>query len=135
MTSGHRVVLLFVVVAVAFAAVMILYARRAGPETGPLIPETAARELVESDNTVVGLLGGVRKIGWRDEREVGRNEVALSAVVFGVRDTGRYYADLVQRDGRWRVERASFVLPDGRRLPLAGDRPPALEPRSEDGRR
>lgn len=128
MTSGNRVVLLILLIAAAFAAAMILYATRSRPEAGPLIPEAAARELVESDNTVVGSIGGIRRIGWRDEREIGRNEVGLSAVVFGARDSGRYYADVVLRDERWSVERASFVLPDGRRLPLLGDRPPALEP-------
>lgn len=128
MTSGNRVVLLILLIAAAFAAAMILYATRSGPEAGPLIPETAARELVESNNTVVGSIGAIRRVGWRDEREVGRNEVGLSAVVFGARDSGRYYADVVLRDERWSVERASFVLPDGRRLPLLGDRPPALEP-------
>lgn len=133
MASGSRIVLVFLLVAVTFAAVMILYARRAAPGDEPLLPETAARELIEADNTVVGMMGGVRKIGWRDEREIGRDEVALSAVVFGARDSGRYYADLARRDGRWSVRRASFVLPDGRRLPLAGERPPALEPPAGDG--
>ena len=128
MPTGNRIILVFFVVAVAFAAVLILYARRAVPEAGPLIPETAARELVELDNTVVGLMGGVRKIGWRDEREIGRNSLGLSAVVFGARDTARYYADVVLRDDRWSVVRASLVLPDGRRLPLAGEGRPALEP-------
>lgn len=54
--------------------------------------------------------------------------MALSGVVLGVRDSGRYYVDLVRRDERWSVERASLVLSAGTRLPLAGDRRPALEP-------
>lgn len=135
MSSGNRVVLSILLLAAAFAAAMILYATRSRPDAGPPIPESAARELVESNNTVVGSIGGIRRIGWRDERETGRNEVALSAVVFGARDSGRYYADLVLRNDRWSVARASFVLPDGRRLPLRGDRAPALEPSPEPSTR
>nr|MBA3584390.1 hypothetical protein [Gemmatimonadota bacterium] len=48
-------------------------------------------------------------------------------VVVGARDSGRLYADLEAADARWTVIRAAFVLSSGERLPLAGERPPALE--------
>lgn len=128
MGSGRRIVALLFLVAAAFAAVMLAYAVRAEREFDPAVPRTAAREVLEAHNVVVGTLGGIRRVEWGEEREVGRDEVALEAAVEGARGRGRFYADLARRDGAWRVERASFVLSDGRRLPLRGDRAPTLEP-------
>lgn len=131
MPSGRRIVVLIFVVAAAFAAVMLTYAIRTERTFEPELPDTAARETLEASNTVVGLLGGIRRVDWRDEREIGREAVAMRADVVGARDSGRYYVDLDHRDGHWRVDRAAFVLSDGRRLPIRGERPPALEPGAE----
>lgn len=125
--SGTRIVLLFFLLAVVFIVIMYGYGRRVGSRYRDT-PDAVLAERIEADNTVVGLVGGVERVVVTDEREIGEDEVGLAARVLGARDSGRVYADLAERDDRWRVVRAAFVLSGGRRLPLEGSGRPALEP-------
>lgn len=129
--SGTLLVLLFVLFAALAYLAFRIYGDRALEARRPDTPVTAVRELVESDNTLVGLLGGVRRI--EPIEVVGENAsegagASVSAVAVGSRDTARVYVDLNVEEGKWVTLRASAVLPDGRRLPLAGLDPPLLEP-------
>lgn len=132
MRSGRRLVLLLALVAAAAAVVFRLYGDRALRERPTETPVTAARDFVVADNTVVGVLGGVRRIEpveIRASSSAGLPGRWLDAEVVGARATGRLYADVEFAGGRWVVRRAALRLADGRRLPLAGEERPALEPR------
>lgn len=120
MRSGTRLVLLSLLVAAAAAVAFWSYASRREAQRPPTAV-TVARELVAADNTVVGRLGGLRSfepvsVGPAAGRE---GVVLVVARVAGARDSGRLEADLVERDGRWRVAEAVFVLSGGESLPLA----------------
>lgn len=118
-----------------FAATVFLvfrwYGDRALESRGPDTPFAAARERIEADNTLVGLLGGIRGVQplevVGDNRSTGAG-ASVSALAVGSRDSARIYLDLAIEDGRWRVIRGSAWLADGRRLPLEGAGRPSLEP-------
>ena len=129
--SGTALVLLFVFIAAVAYAVFRIYGDRALEARGPDTPVTAVRELVEADNTLVGLLGGIRRVEpievVGDNRAEGAG-VSVSAVVVGSRDSARVYVDLTAEEGRWVPVRTSAVLADGRRLPPRSPSRPRLEP-------
>jgi hypothetical protein len=129
--SGTALVFLFVVVAGLVYAVFRLYGDRALQARGPDTPVTAVREMVEADNTLVGLLGGIRRV--EPIEVVGDNGlepdgVSVIAVVVGGRDSARVYVDLAVEGGRWVPIRSSAVLTGGRRVPPRSSPPPRLEP-------
>jgi hypothetical protein len=129
--SGTALVFLFVVVAGLVYAVFRLYGDRALQARGPDTPVTAVREMVEADNTLVGLLGGIRRV--EPIEVVGDNGlepdgVSVSAVVVGGRDSARVYVDLAVEGGRWVPVRSSAVLAGGRRVPPRSSPRPRLEP-------
>jgi hypothetical protein len=131
--SGTALVLLFVVFAALAYVAFRVYGDRALEARGPDTPVTAVRELVEADNTLVGLLGGIRRV---EPIEVvgdsgpGGPGASVSALVVGSRDSARVYVDLAVEEGRWVPLRTSAVLMDGRRLPAQGSPRPRLEPMS-----
>ncbi len=129
--SGSRIVLLFVAFAALAAGLFEAYSRRALDTREVGTPVTAARAFVSGDNTVVGLLGGVRRLDPERVEAAGPRMRALVASVVGARDSGRLYADVEFVDHRWEVRRAVFVVSDGTRLPLIGDARPTLEPVAE----
>ena len=108
----------------AFAALVAIllatYGRRSADLRPADTPVTAAHTFVSSDNTAVGLLGGIRELRPTELQGAGPAERALAATVIGARDSARLFADLAFVDERWEVERALLVMPDGQRLPLAG---------------
>jgi hypothetical protein len=129
--SGTALVFLFVVVAGLVYAVFRLYGDRALQARGPDTPVTAVREMVEADNTLVGLLGGIRRV--EPIEVVGDNGlepdgVSVIAVVVGGRDSARVYVDLAVEGGRWVPVRSSAVLAGGRRVPPRSSPRPRLEP-------
>ena len=129
--SGTIVVLLFVLFAGLAYAVFRVYGDRAIEARGPDTPVTAVRELVEADNTLVGVLGGIRRMEPIEVVGDGGPEgpsASVSALVVGSRDSARVYVDLAVEDGRWLPLRTSAVLMDGRRLPPQGSPRPRLEP-------
>ena len=128
--SGRRVVWMFFLYAAVVFLVLELYGHHAMRERPPDSPVAAARELVESDNTTVGLLGGVVDVVPLEVEvlaERPRPTQAVEATVLGARDTATLYADVGLDSGRWTVLRAALVLADGTRLPLEGEGRAALE--------
>ncbi len=120
----------FLYAAIVFLALEV-YGRRVMRERPPDSPVAAGRELVESDNTTVGLMGGVVNfipLEVEALAETPRPTRAVTARVVGARDTAILYADVRLDAGRWRVVRAAVVLSDGTRLPIEGSGRPALEP-------
>ncbi|MGH7589232.1 MAG: hypothetical protein ACRELU_11640 [Gemmatimonadota bacterium] len=116
-----------------FAGVSFLLFRWHGERSlearGPETPFRAARELIEADNTLVGLLGGIRRVEPLEVVGVNRPAGAsVSALAVGSRDSARVYVDLAVEDGRWVPLRTSAVLMDGRRLPPQSFPRPRLEP-------
>lgn len=129
--SGIRLVLMMALFAAGAFFLFAWYGHRALEARGPDTPFRAAREVIEADNTLVGLLGGIRRV--EPLEVVGENGPAgasVSALAVGSRDSARVYLDLAVDDDRWKVIRASAWLPDGRRLPLDGAGRPRLEPAS-----
>ncbi|HYO46947.1 MAG TPA: hypothetical protein VEY33_09710 [Gemmatimonadota bacterium] len=122
MSTGTRVVLGFVVFAAVVFAAFEIYGRRAIAHRGPDSPVLAAREAVQADNTVVGLVGGIgtfETIGI----EPGSSDSAaawLEVRVLGARDSGRMIAEMAIENGRWIVRNATFTLSDGTTIPVAG---------------
>ena len=129
--SGTALVLLFVVFAALAYVAFRVYGDRALEARGPDTPVTAVRELVEADNTLVGLLGGIRRVEPIEvvgDSGLGGPGASVSALVVGSRDSARVYVDLAVEEGRWVPLRTSAVLMDGRRLPLQSAHRPRLEP-------
>ncbi|MGH7563882.1 MAG: hypothetical protein ACREK5_05620 [Gemmatimonadota bacterium] len=129
--SGTWLVLLMALFAGTAFLLFRWYGERALETRGPDTPFQAARERIEADNTLVGFLGGIRRV--EPLEVVGENRstgaaASVSALVVGSRDSARVYLDLAVEDDRWTVVRASARLSDGRRLPLDGTGRPLLEP-------
>lgn len=131
MRSGKRIVFFFAAFAALAAVLFQVYSRHALDTREVPTPVTAARAFVSGDNTVVGLLGGVRDLVPERVEAAGPSTRALAAAVVGARDSGRLYADVEFVDQRWSVQRAVFVMSDGTLLPLTGDARPTLEPSTE----
>jgi hypothetical protein len=130
--SGTALVLLFALFGSLAYLVFRVYGGRALEARGPDTPVNAVRELVEADNTLVGLLGGIRRVEpievVGDTGPRGSGGASVSAVVVGGRDSARVYVDLAVEAGRWVPVRSSALLMDGRRLPPPGSPRPRLEP-------
>ncbi len=129
--SGTWLVLMMALFAALAFLLFRWYGERAVEARGPDTPFQAARERIEADNTLVGLLGGIRLV--EPLEVVGENRPAgaaasVSALAVGSRDSARVYLDLDVEDDRWTVIRGSARLADGRRLPLEGTGRPRLEP-------
>lgn len=130
MRSGTKLVLVFALVATAAFVVLRFYGEGVMSERTPATPIGAARVYVLADNTVMGRMGGVREVALVELRPIdaGGDTVALSAEVVGRAGGGMLFADLARAGGEWRVVRASFLTPEGERLPLSGLERPRLEP-------
>lgn len=120
-SSGTRLVLAFIVFALVVFAVLRTYGNRSLSRREADSPALAAREAVQADNTVVGLIGAI------EEFEIAPGTVSeppeharVAARVLGARDSGRLIADLTFEGGRWKVDRATFELTDGTEIPVAG---------------
>ena len=120
MRTGSRIVLGLALLAGVAVAVLQIYGVRAASRHGPDSATAALRETVQADNTLVGLLGGIRELRVIEEQERDEASARLEATVVGSRDSGWLVADLSVREGRWRVRSASVTLSDGRRIPIAG---------------
>lgn len=128
MRSGTKLVLAFLVLAAAAFVLLRFYGQHVMAGRAPATPISSIREYVLADNTVVGRMGGVREVALieLEPLDAAGDTVALSAEVVGRLGGGMVFADLARVGTRWRVLRASFIAPDGERLPLADGRP-ALE--------
>ena len=122
MTTGTRVAIGFVLFALAVLAVLFLYGRGSLSRRGPDSPAAVAREMLLADNTVIGLIGGIREFETLALTESAVDDPAalLEARVLGARDSGRLTAELTLEGGRWSVRRATFALSDGTTIPVAG---------------
>ncbi|MGH7550546.1 MAG: hypothetical protein ACREK3_07290 [Gemmatimonadota bacterium] len=132
--SGTWLVLLMALFAATAFLLFRWYGERALEARGPDTPFQAARERIEADNTLVGVLGGIRRVEPLEvvgENRAGGAAASVSALAVGSRDSARVYLDLAVEDDRWTVVRASARLADGRRLPLEGPERPLLEPAHE----
>lgn len=123
MSAGTRVAIGFVLFALAVLVILLLYGRDSLNRRGPDSPVVAAREMLQADNTVVGMIGAIRQFETLavTETAVADSPAArLEARVLGARDSGRLTADLTLDDGRWSIRYASFTLSDGTTIPVAG---------------
>jgi len=118
-------VIAFAVVAAAAFIVLRVYGERVMASRAADTPLSAARELVQSDNTIVGQLGGIREVAAVEMRPLSADgdTVALVAEVVGRSGGGMLHAEVVRDGARWRVVRASFLAPDGSWLPLEAGLP------------
>jgi hypothetical protein len=124
MRSGTKLVLVFAVAALGSYVVLRLYGERI-TERFAATPLSAAREFVMADNTVVGTMGGIREVALVEVAPIDArgDTVGLIAEVVGRAGGGMLFADLAREARAWRVLRASFLTPEGNRLPLADGRP------------
>ncbi|HJU87729.1 MAG TPA: hypothetical protein VJ788_10200 [Gemmatimonadota bacterium] len=123
MTTGTRVAIGFLLFALGVLAILFLYGRGSQARRGPDSPAAVAREMLQADNTVVGMIGGVREFETLalTATAVGDSQAArLEARVLGARDSGRLTAELMVERGRWSMRRARFTLSDGTTIPVAG---------------
>ena len=129
MRSGTKLVFGFVVLAAAAFILLRFYGQHVMAGRAPETPISSVREYVLADNTVVGRMGGVREVVMVELRplDAAGDTVALSAEVVGQSGGGMVFADLARIGEDWAVLRASFIAPDGERLPLAGPGRPFLE--------
>jgi hypothetical protein len=122
-STGTRVAIGSVLFALAVLAVLILYGQGSLNRRGYDSPASAARETIQADNTIVGLIGAIREF---EALALTENAMAeppaarLEARVLGARDSGRLTAELSLEDGRWSMRYASFTLSDGTTIPVAG---------------
>jgi hypothetical protein len=122
-STGTRVAIGFVLFALAVLVVLFLYGQGSLNRRGPDSPAAAARETLQADNTVVGLIGAIREfetLAVTETAMADRPVARLEARVLGTRDSGRLRADLLLEDGRWSMRQASFTLSDGTTIPVAG---------------
>ncbi len=123
MSTGTRVAIGFVLFAFAVLVVLLLYGRESLSRRGPDSPAAVAREMLQADNTVVGMVGGIRTfetIAVTESAAADPSTALVEARVLGTRDSGRLEAELTREDGRWNMRRASFTLSDGTTIPVAG---------------
>jgi hypothetical protein len=122
-TTGSRVVVGFLLLALGVFALLTFYGRGSLSRREPDSPAAVAHEMLQADNTVVGVIGGIREFETLavTENAVGDSSaVLLEARVLGTRDSGRLTAELTLAGGRWSLRRASFTLSDGTTIPVAG---------------
>lgn len=123
MSTGTRVVLGCLLFATLVLAVLSFYGKGSLSRRDPDSPATAARRMVQADNTVVGLIGGISVFEpvevetWSAE---GIAAARIEARVVGASDSGRLVAELQRDTGGWTVRQAKFTLADGTTIPVAG---------------
>lgn len=123
MSNGTRVAIGFVLFALAVLVALFLYGRDSLSRREPDSPAAVAREMLQADNTVVGMVGGIRTfepIAVTENTVADSSTAVVEARVLGTRDSGRLRAELIFEGGRWSMRRASFTLPDGTTIPVAG---------------
>ena len=123
MTTGTRVAIGFVLFALAVLVVLSLYGRGSLNRRAPDSPAAVAREMLQADNTVVGMIGGLREfetLAVTESAVTDSPAARLEARVLGARDSGRLTAKLTLEDGRWSINAATFTLSDGTTIPVAG---------------
>lgn len=123
MSTGTRVAIGFVLFALAVLVVLLLYGRESLSRREPDSPAAVAREMLQADNTVVGMVGGIRTfepISVTESTVADSSTALVEARVLGARDSGRLRAELTVAEGRWSMRRASFTLSDGTTIPVAG---------------
>lgn len=123
MSSGTRVVLGCLLLATVVLAVLAIYGRQSLNRREPDSPGGAAQRMVQADNTVVGLLGGISTFELLELEKwsvAGVPSARLEARVVGARDSGRLVAELSRPEGTWVVRHAAFTLSDGTTIPVAG---------------
>lgn len=123
MTTGTRLVIGALLFGLGVLVVLVLYGRESMGRRQPDSPSTVAREMLQADNTVVGMVGGMRafEVLTLTERAVdGSPTAALEARVLGTRDSGRFEVELIFEAGRWSMRRGSFTLSNGTTVPVAG---------------
>ena len=123
MTTGTRVAIGCVLFALAVLIVLALYGRGSLNRRGQDSPAAVAREALQSDNTVVGLIGAIRRfetLSVTKSAVVDSPAALLEARVIGARDSGRLTAELILEDGRWSMSHARFTVSDGTTVPVAG---------------
>jgi hypothetical protein len=122
-TTGTRVAIGSLLLALGVLAALYLYGRGSLSRRGPDSPAAVAREMLQADNTVVGMIGGLQVF---ETLEVTGNAVSdspaawIEARVLGARDSGRLTAELTLVGGRWTMRRARFTLSNGTTIPVAG---------------
>lgn len=123
MSNGTRVAIGCVLFALAVLAVLLLYGRESLSRREADSPAAVAREMLQADNTVVGMVGGIRAfepISVTESTMADSSTAFVEARVLGARDSGRLRAELAVEEGRWKMRRASFTLSDGTTIPVAG---------------
>lgn len=123
MSSGTRVVLGCLLFATIVFALLSIYGKGSLNRRDPDSPDAAARRMVQADNTVVGLVGGISSFEPIELEKWSANGVPsarLEARVVGARDSGRLSAELSHQQGAWTIRRATFTLSDGTTIPVAG---------------
>jgi hypothetical protein len=122
-SSGTRIVLGCLLFATIVFAVLSIYGKGSLGRRDPDSPDAAARRMVQADNTVVGLVGGISSFEQLELEKWSANGVStarLEARVVGARDSGRLIAELSQRQGAWAVRQATFTLSNGTTIPVTG---------------
>ena len=123
MSTGTRVVLGCLLFATVVLAVLSFYGKGSLSRRDPDSPATAARRMVQADNTVVGLIGGIsafEPVEVETWSAAGIAAARIEARVVGATDSGRLVAELEQGPDRWTVRQAKFTLSDGTTIPVAG---------------
>jgi hypothetical protein len=122
-TSGTRLAVAAMLFAGAVFAVFLLYGRESMSRREPDSPSAVAREMLQADNTVVGMVGAIRAfevVARTGSAAEDPPTAALEARVVGTRDSGRFDAELTFEAGQWSMRRGSFTLSDGTTIPVAG---------------
>ncbi len=123
MSTGTRVAIGFVLFALAVLVVLFLYGQGSLDRRESDSPAAAARQTIQADNTVVGLIGAIREFETLALSETALADppaARLEARILGARDSGRLTAELTLEEGRWSMRHASFTLSDGTTIPVAG---------------
>lgn len=124
MSSGTRLVFAFLLFAGLVFVVLEVYGGRSLSRRGQDSPALAAREAVQADNTVVGVVGGIETfeaLSVEFPEGTAAERARVEARIVGGRDSGRMVADLGRDErGRWTVRSASFTRSDGTTIPVAG---------------
>jgi hypothetical protein len=122
-STGTRVVLGCLLFATVVLAVLSFYGKGSLSRRDPDSPTAAARRMVQADNTVVGLVGGIsafEPVEVETWSAAGIASARIEARVVGATDSGRLIAELEQGPDRWTVRQAKFTLSDGTTIPVAG---------------
>jgi len=122
-STGTRVVLGCLLFATVVLAVLSFYGKGSLSRRDPDSPATAARRMVQADNTVVGLIGGIsafEPVEVETWSAAGIAAARIEARVVGASDSGRLVAELERETDGWTVRQAKFTLADGTTIPVAG---------------